>query len=108
MAKWICPICGSNAYQRFGGVTLPAIKVDESQSPPKHEKTSYKMGQHFMCKGCSVFFSNPKLFNKVAIIQAEMRREAEIRARMQAEILEIDWDKEAKEIADEQRKKNKG
>lgn len=25
------------------------------------------MGRHFMCKGCSVFFSNPNLFNLITI-----------------------------------------
>lgn len=61
--KWVCPICGSNAYQRYGGVSLPAIRIDESAKPPKYKNISYKMGTHFMCKGCSVFFSNPRIFN---------------------------------------------
>lgn len=107
--KWICPICGNNAYQRFGGITLPAIKVDESQSPPKHEKTSYKMGQHFMCKGCSVFFSNPKLFNKVAVDERKLRQEIAERHSLIDMVISMDKEiaKALGEIKDEQRKKDK-
>jgi len=28
---WKCPICGCNAYQRYGGVTLPALKITEEE-----------------------------------------------------------------------------
>ncbi len=63
---WICPICGCNAYQRYGGTTLPAVKIsyDEELSEEIKTQTSFRFGTHFMCKGCSVFFSNPKLFRK--------------------------------------------
>lgn len=63
---WICPICGCNAYQRYGGVNLPAVKiyVDEITGEEKRQSTSLRLGTHFMCKGCSVFFGNPNLFNR--------------------------------------------
>ena len=59
--KWSCPICGGRAYQRYGGVYVPAIRFDSSGN--QVEETVRKINQHFMCKGCSVHFSNPKLFN---------------------------------------------
>jgi len=61
---WQCPICGCTAYQRYGGVIYPAqrISIDENGVEQK-EQTTLRMGTHFMCKGCSIFFSNPKQFN---------------------------------------------
>jgi hypothetical protein len=59
---WKCPICGCNAYQRYGGVTLPALKITEEEGKELKKQTSFRFGTHFMCKGCSVFFSNPTLF----------------------------------------------
>lgn len=64
--KWTCPVCRGNAYQRFGGITLPAhkIELDATTNKEKRNLILFKTGTHFMCKGCSVFFSNPNLFNK--------------------------------------------
>jgi len=66
--KWQCPVCGDKRYQKYGGVTVPAISIDSFNSTGT-PNTSVHMGQHFMCKGCSVFFSNPRLFNLEAIEQ---------------------------------------
>ena len=57
--KWQCPICGDKRYQKYGGLDIPVIKITKGKSVP----TTAHLGQHFMCKGCSVFFSNPRLFN---------------------------------------------
>lgn len=70
---WECPICGSNAYQRYGGVKVPAIRVDESTVPPTQTQTSMVTGKHFMCKGCSVHFGNPNLFNAENVAQRQMK-----------------------------------
>jgi len=59
---WCCPVCGCSAFQRFGGHYEKGIKYGESGVSP--EEISIKIGQHFMCKGCSVFFNNPNAFNK--------------------------------------------
>lgn len=71
--KWQCPICNGNAYQRFGGVPLPAVKISKVGGKSGHfkeelrEPTTLRFGTHFMCRNCSVFFSNPKSFNAQAI-----------------------------------------
>ena len=57
---WTCPICGSRAYQKWGG-KMERVSVGNSESPEYR-----KMGTHYMCKGCSVFFNNPRIFNKRA------------------------------------------
>ena len=63
--KWLCPVCGCPAYQRFGGNLVNAIKVTEQEDGSEvREPTTVRMGRHFMCKGCSVHFSNPKLFSR--------------------------------------------
>ena len=104
--KWMCPICGNRAYQKYGGITMPAVKVDDSVSPPKYEKINYKMGTHFMCKGCSVFFSNPKQFNKVAIDEKKLREAIATRHSIMDIIMGIDKDMEEmmKEIKDDRKK----
>lgn len=67
--KWQCPICDCTAYQRFGGVPLPAIKISKvggnsgKSKEETREPTTLRLGTHFMCRGCSVFFSNPRLFH---------------------------------------------
>lgn len=74
--KWQCPICDCEAYQKFGGVPLPAIKIREIDKfgPVKMGKTTIRFGTHFMCRGCSVFFSNPKLFNSESIKEKQKAR----------------------------------
>lgn len=61
---WECPICGCNAYQRYGGTVHAARKItkDGENGEERSVPTSLRLGTHFMCRGCSVFFSNPKLF----------------------------------------------
>ena len=63
---WECPMCGSNAYQRYGGIRVPATQYSKNGEPTQIHKM---INQHFMCKGCSIFFGNPKLFNakKIAV-----------------------------------------
>lgn len=87
---------------------MPAVKIDDSVDPPHYEKTSYKMGTHFMCKGCSVFFSNPKLFNKVAVDERKLERDIAERNSLIDLILkmEVDWGKELKELKDEELKRS--
>lgn len=65
---WECPICGGNAYQKYGGFTAPARRIKMNEGGQEEiVLTTVHMGTHFMCKGCSVFFSNPYLFNKLNI-----------------------------------------
>jgi len=72
--KWQCPICRSRAYQRYGGVTVPAVRFYKGAgNEERRQPTTMRMGQHFMCKGCTVFFSNPKLFN---LVEVEKRNES--------------------------------
>lgn len=58
---WVCPVCGNRAYQRYGGVYVPAVEYYNGGKSKR--EILKKVGQHFMCKGCSVHFSNPKIFN---------------------------------------------
>jgi hypothetical protein len=67
-------MCGSRAYQRYGGVKVPATRIDESTVPPTQSQTSMVTGKHFMCKGCSVHFGNPNLFNAVNVAQRKMKQ----------------------------------
>lgn len=61
--RWNCPICHCSAYQRYGGHVEQAMSIDCGDSgAPSRKPVSIRMGTHFMCKGCSVFFSNPNLF----------------------------------------------
>lgn len=64
--KWRCPICKGRAYQKYGGYTAPAKRYSQNDDGEEIVvETTVHMGTHFMCKGCSVFFSNPRLFNDV-------------------------------------------
>ena len=66
--KWVCPICMSRAYQNWGAKMERVTKLDG--------ETSYrKMGGNFMCKGCSVFFNNPRIFNKRAVEETKTNNE---------------------------------
>lgn len=63
--EWECPVCGSRAYQRYGSITIPAVKFLKNKDDKEiRVDTQMKTGQHFMCKGCSVFFGNPRIFNR--------------------------------------------
>ena len=62
--KWNCPVCNNKAYQRYGGVSVPASKIEEvGQDKTEITRVHVKIGKHFICRGCSVHFSNPTLFN---------------------------------------------
>ena len=54
---WVCPLCSCRAYQKYGGHLELVENLDTG------EKKYRKMGEHFMCKGCTVHFSNPRSFN---------------------------------------------
>lgn len=60
---WECPICGNHAYQKYGGHTEKGIRMSNGVV----SEVSIVMGRHFCCKGCSIFFSNPRIFNKTHI-----------------------------------------
>ncbi|RLC28899.1 hypothetical protein DRH13_06470 [Candidatus Woesebacteria bacterium] len=63
--KWNCPVCGSGAYEKHGGYNEPAYRVQTNeQGIEVRTPIIFKRDQHFRCKGCSVFFSNPRKFNK--------------------------------------------
>lgn len=65
--KWECPICGSNAYERHGGYPEPAFRIITKEDGTEIKKPiMFRSGQHFMCKGCSVFFNNPNKFTREA------------------------------------------
>ena len=66
MSKWECRLCGSNAYERHGGHPEPAYKVIKNEDGTEVRKPiTYTAGRHFMCRGCSVFFANPRKFNRL-------------------------------------------
>ena len=66
--KWTCPVCGSNAYERHGGYPEPAFRIVTLEDGTEIKKPiMFTTGRHFMCKGCTVFFSNPRKFNKEQI-----------------------------------------
>ncbi len=46
--KWQCPICGDIRY-----VTIESEKV----------ATGGRQSKHYMCRGCSIMFKKPHLFN---------------------------------------------
>lgn len=65
---WQCPVCDHPRYQKYGGVTVPAKKVyRDADGNETAVDTYFHAGVHFMCMGCSVFFANPRKFNKKAI-----------------------------------------
>ncbi len=71
---WQCPICKCKAYQKHGTIPLPAIRTRSGKGGKTiEEDTTVKWGTHFMCKGCSVFFSNPNAFNAVAVAAKIMK-----------------------------------
>ena len=65
--KWQCPVCLSRAYQRVRDKAEPAKAVSGSGPSERSEKITYRMTKHFFCKGCSVMFNNPNLFNLEAV-----------------------------------------
>lgn len=63
--KWNCRVCGSGAYEKHGGHNEPAYRVQTDEDGTEtRTPIIFRRGQHFRCKGCSVFFSNPRRFNK--------------------------------------------
>ncbi len=77
---WECPICGDQRYQKYGGTPVTGKNQDGIV-------TTVHYGRHFMCKGCSVFFSNPRLFNAEAVAIKQMQRANKIRERIGLERL---------------------
>ena len=67
---WECPVCHSNAYQRYGAVPLPAKKIDGRGN---ETETTVKFGGYFQCKGCSLHFSNPNLFNAANVAERQLK-----------------------------------
>lgn len=57
--KWKCLVCGHDSYQRYK-IVAEGKKINEDSE----EKTIFKLSQ-FYCKGCSVVFQNPYLFNRL-------------------------------------------
>ncbi len=64
--KWQCPVCGDIRYQKIAGIPVQGVYTD-----PEHEKFGQNktilMGGYFSCRGCSVHFNSPTLFNKMRI-----------------------------------------
>ena len=75
--KWQCPICLCKAYQREGGVKLPVDKYETKSIDEVpigcnlivKKRSTYTFNKHFRCRGCSVYFDNPKLFNLAHVQQ---------------------------------------
>jgi len=53
--KWQCPICGDIRYE--------TVKTEARRMVGESGQLNYKGIQH-ACRGCSVLFRNPHLFNK--------------------------------------------
>lgn len=57
--KWQCPVCEDIRYSKE---YIPVPGIDQDDKP-----TIYQAGHHYECKGCSVKFGNPRLFNKLKV-----------------------------------------
>jgi len=57
--SWQCPVCGDIRYDR-DYIPVPGYSDGDSSKLKIYQASSY-----FYCKGCTVHFSNPRLFNKI-------------------------------------------